>query len=78
MSSTQLQQRSQLEGQRAMHSNDISKKQVARIINISLSGVDRKRRDDDTFPRPYKIGGKLMFSEKEVRAWIESQKAARL
>tara|TARA_B100000989_G_scaffold250856_1_gene198740 strand:- start:1024 stop:1260 length:237 start_codon:yes stop_codon:yes gene_type:complete len=78
MSSTQLQQRSQLEGQRAMHSNDISKKQVARIINISLSGVDRKRRDDDTFPRPYKIGGKLMFSEKEIRAWIESQKATRL
>ena len=61
-----------------MHSDNISKKQVARIINISLSGVDRKRRGDDTFPHPYKIGGKLMFSENEIRAWIESQKAARL
>jgi len=60
------------------HSDNISKKQVARIINISLSGVDRKRRDDDTFPRPYKIGGKIMFSEKEVRYWIECQKETRL
>lgn len=60
------------------HSDNISKKQAARIINISLSGIARKRRDDSTFPRPYKIGGKIMFSEKEVRDWIESQKAARL
>ena len=61
-----------------MLSDNIPKKQVARIINISVSGVDRKRRDDDTFPRPYKIGGKVMFSEKEVRSWIESQKETRL
>ena len=59
------------------HSDNISKKQAARIINISLSGIDRRRRNDDTFPRPYKIGGKIMFSEKEILAWIESQKEKR-
>ena len=61
-----------------MLSDNISKKQVARIINISLSGVDRKRRNDQTFPRPYLIGGKVMYSEKEIRAWIELQKEKRL
>ena len=61
-----------------MLSDNISKKQVARIINISLSGVDRKRHNDQTFPRPYKIGGKVMYSEKEIRAWIELQKEKRL
>ena len=62
----------------AMHRSDnIPKKQAAQIINISLSGIDRKRRNDDTFPRPYKIGGKIMFSEKEILAWIESQKEKR-
>ena len=61
-----------------MLSDNISKKQVARIINISLSGVDSKRRNDQTFPRPYKIGGKVMYSEKEIRAWIELQKEKRL
>ena len=61
-----------------MLSDNISKKQVARIINISLSGVDRKRRNDQTFPRPFYIGGKVMYSEKEIRAWIELQKEKRL
>ena len=61
-----------------MLSDNISKKQVARIINISLSGVDRKRHNDQTFPRPYLIGGKVMYSEKEIRAWIELQKETRL
>ena len=61
-----------------MLSDNISKKQVARIINISLSGVDRRRRNDQTFPRPFHIGGKVMYSEKEIRAWIELQKEKRL
>ena len=61
-----------------MHSDNISKKQAARIINISLSGIDRLRRNDPGFPSPYKIGGKLMFSEEEVRAWNETQKETRL
>ena len=61
-----------------MHSDNISKKHAARIINVSLSGIDRLRRTDPSFPSPYKIGGKLMFSEEEVRAWNKTQKETRL
>ena len=58
------------------YSDNISKKEVARIINLSESTIVRMV-NADKFPLPYKIGGKTFFSKKEVLAFNEEQKKQR-
>ena len=60
------------------HSDNISKNKLLGLLISVCLVLTAEGAMSSTFPRPYKIGGKIMFSEKEVRDWIESQKAARL
>ena len=58
------------------YSDNISKKEVARIINLSESTIVRMV-NAGKFPLPYKIGGKTFFSKKEILAFNEDQKKQR-
>ena len=55
------------------YSDNISKKEAARLVRCAESTLMRLVKNSD-FPSPYKIGGKLCFSREEILAWIEEQK----
>jgi len=55
------------------YSDNISKKEAARLVGCAESTLMRLVKNSD-FPCPYKIGGKLCFSRKEILEWIEEQK----
>ena len=55
------------------YSDNISKKEAARLVGCAESTLMRLVKNSDV-PSPYKIGGKLFFSREEVLAWIEYQK----
>jgi predicted DNA-binding transcriptional regulator AlpA len=59
------------------YSDNIPKKQAARIVGVSESTIVRLVKTDD-FPRPFKIGGRTFYSEIEIRTWIEVRKNTRL
>ena len=59
------------------YSDNIPKKQAARIVGVSESTIVRLVKTDD-FPRPFKIGGRTFYSEAEIKVWIESRKSTRL
>lgn len=59
------------------YSDNIPKKQAARIVGVSESTIVRLVKTDD-FPRPFKIGGRTFYSEVEIKTWIESRKSTRL
>ena len=59
------------------YSDNIPKKQAARIVGVSESTIVRLVKTDD-FPKPFKIGGRTFYSEIEIRAWIELRKNTRL
>ena len=58
-------------------SDNIPKKQAARIVGVSESTIVRLAKTDD-FPKTYKIGGRTFYSEAEIRTWIEVRKNTRL
>ena len=55
------------------YSDNISKKEAARLVGCAESTLMRLVKNSDV-PSPYKIGGKLCFSRKEILEWIEDQK----
>ena len=55
------------------HSNNISKKEAARLLGYSESTLMRHVKSAGC-PAPYKLGGKLCFSRQEILEWIEEQK----
>ena len=55
------------------YSDNISKKEAARLVGCAESTLMRLVKNSD-FPSPYKIGGKLCFLRKEILEWIEEQK----
>jgi len=55
------------------YSDNITKKEAARLVGCAESTLMRLVRNSDV-PAPYKIGGKLCFSREEILAWIEDQK----
>ena len=55
------------------YSDNISKKEAARLVGCAESTLMRLVKNSD-FPSPYKIGGKLCFSRQEILEWIEDQK----
>ena len=57
-------------------SDNISRKEVARIPNVSESTIVRWV-NAGKFPPPYKIVGHTFFSRKEVLAFIEEKKNQR-
>ena len=59
------------------YSDNIPKKQAARIVGVSESTIVRLVKTDD-FPKPFKIGGRTFYSETEIRNWIEVRKNTRL
>ena len=59
------------------YSENIPKKQAARIVGVSESTIVRLVKTDD-FPKPFKIGGRTFYSEIEIRTWIEVRKNTRL
>ena len=58
------------------YSDNISKKEVARIINLSESTIVRMV-NAGKFPPPYKLVEHTFFSRKEVLAFIEEKKKKR-
>lgn len=59
------------------YSDNIPKKQAARIVGVSESTIVRLVKTDD-FPRPFKIGGRTFYSEKEIKTWVERRKQDRI
>ena len=59
------------------YSDNIPKKQAARIVGVSESTIVRLVKTDD-FPRPFKIGGRTFYSEAEIKTWIECRKQDRI
>ena len=55
------------------YSDNISKKEAARLVGCAESRLMRLVKNSD-FPAPYKIGGKLCFSRQQILEWIEEQK----
>ena len=55
------------------YSDNISKKEAARLVGCAELTLMRLVKNSD-FPSPYKIGGKLCFSKKEILEWNEEQK----
>ena len=61
-----------------MKSNFISKKEVARILNISPSSVSRWPKDVPGFPKPFLLGpNKLVWDSKEIGKYINERKKVR-
>ena len=55
------------------YSDNISKKEAARLVGCAESTLMRLVKNSDC-PSPYMIGGKLFFSRQEILDWIEDQK----
>lgn len=59
----------------------LTKKQVCDKVGVSRAYVDRLTNDRDYarygFPKPTRIGFRVLWSEAEVHAWIEAQLAKR-
>ncbi|MGI1661360.1 helix-turn-helix transcriptional regulator [Palleronia sp. KMU-117] len=59
----------------------LTKKVVCERIGFSPAHLDRFRFDEDyahlSFPKPVRIGFKVLWSEEEVDAWINTQLASR-
>jgi Predicted transcriptional regulator len=56
----------------------ISKKQVARILNISSSTVTRWSKNNDNFPKPFSLGpNKIVWDLVEIENYINERKRIR-
>lgn len=61
-----------------MKSIFISKKEVARILNISSSSVTRWSKDNPDFPKPFLLGpNKVVWDLREIEHYVEEQKKIR-
>ena len=59
------------------YSDNIPRKQAARIVGVSESTIFRLGKTDN-FPRSSRIGGRTFYSEEEIRVWIEQKKQDRI
>ena len=58
-----------------MKSNFISKKEVARMLNISPSTVTRWSKPNSNFPEPFPLGpNKVVWDVREIENYINEQK----
>ena len=58
-----------------MKSNFISKKEVARMLNISPSTVTRWSKPNSNFPEPFPLGpNKVVWDVREIENYINSKK----
>ena len=57
-------------------SDNISKKEVSRLIGLSESTIVRLVQKN-IFPLPYRLGGRTFFSRQEVKQWEQDQKLKR-
>ncbi len=58
-----------------MKSNFISKKEVARMLNISPSTVTRWSKPNSNFPEPFPLGpNKVVWNVREIENYINEQK----
>ncbi len=61
-----------------MKSNFISKKEVARMLNISPSTVTRWSKTHSHFPEPFPLGpNKVVWDVREIENYINEQKKRR-
>ena len=61
-----------------MKSNFISKKEVARMLNISPSTVTRWSKTHSHFPEPFPLGpNKVVWDVREIENYINEQKKHR-
>ena len=61
-----------------MKSNFISKKEVARMLNISPSTVTRWSKTHAKFPEPFPLGpNKVVWDVREIEKYINEQKKHR-
>ncbi|MDR0620316.1 MAG: AlpA family phage regulatory protein [Deltaproteobacteria bacterium] len=53
----------------------IQAKKVAKMIGISLSSVYRFTREDQTFPKPIRLGQRInLWDVAEIVQWLEERK----
>ena len=61
-----------------MKSIFISKKEVARMLNISPSSVTRWSKENPDFPKPFLLGpNKVVWDLREIEHYVEEQKKIR-
>ena len=61
-----------------MKSNFISKKEVARMLNISPSTVTRWSKTHSNFPEPFPLGpNKVVWDVREIENYVNEQKKHR-
>ena len=58
------------------YSDNIPKKEVARIMGVSESTIYRLTLNNN-FPLPYKIGGRTFWSKAEILGWLKKIKEKR-
>ena len=58
------------------YSDNISKKQVARMVGVSESTIVRWVKAKK-FPLPYTIGGRTFYYKPEVETWLEKKREER-
>jgi len=52
----------------------ITKKEISELYGISISTIDRYRKNDPSFPNGKKITKRtIRFSEKDIQEWINSK-----
>ena len=56
----------------------IPKKEVARILNISVSSVSRWTKEKPDFPKPFQLGpNKTVWDVDEINEWYDKTKEVR-
>tara|TARA_B100000886_G_scaffold329821_1_gene279602 strand:- start:1000 stop:1215 length:216 start_codon:yes stop_codon:yes gene_type:complete len=55
------------------YSDNIPKKEAARLVGCSESSIMRHVKNANC-PLPYRIGGRVYFSKREILAWIDEIK----
>lgn len=55
-------------------SRNICQKDAAALLKISIDTLDRRQRDDPTFPKCYRIGRIKILNEDELIAWQKNKR----
>jgi predicted DNA-binding transcriptional regulator AlpA len=53
----------------------VSVKGACELLDCSVSTLANRRKNDQSFPRPYQVGRKLIWRRDAIEAWIEKAKS---
>ncbi len=49
---------------------------ICELLGVSRSWLENTIRQDETFPRPFKIGARRLVKFADLQAWVESKARA--